>query len=322
MVCISTPLFTILVDNFSSNLGERDFYKEHTHAESGRNHCAVLVLIFPTSYEGGQITFYSDEKEWTFDPHELIQDAYVDWEDDSTAPVCYIISQYDDKQEIARVVSGYRVSLSYNIYTHGLVCERNEILRATNLEDSIVAALKAALADQDFLPEGGALGFGLIHEYPLETGKKCHSESKTRRVFNALAGMDAIIRDACVSVGLQTSVRFLFEDGDKKFVLHSEDDFPHDCRIDIEEGVLFQVRDPIVIECGYYESDSEGCGGIPEVTFVWVTPANRYNTEWKVYYNRTDLWWQEGLLLLYVEVPLPKRRGVDSEQVDAQLGGL
>jgi hypothetical protein len=121
---------------------------------------ASLVIVFPTAHEGGALMLRHGGKEWSFDSgKELVG---------RTQPsVGYVAFYSDVEHEVGLVKSGNRVTLTYNIF---FAPEKpvDIIVPTPSLSElEFKAALSSLLADSSVLPDGGNLGFGLRHQYPL-----------------------------------------------------------------------------------------------------------------------------------------------------------
>jgi len=68
-------------------------------------------------------------------------------------------------------------------------------------------ALSNLLDEKTFLSEGGTIGFGLLHEYPVSK-----NEGSLTRVLGCLKGSDAAIRRVCASLGLELKPKVLYKE--------------------------------------------------------------------------------------------------------------
>ena len=117
-----------------------------------------LVIVFPTPHEGGALLLRHRGQEWTFDSgRELAAKG--------EPSIGYVAFFSDIEHEVAPVISGHRVTLTYNLYFDdgGPVSEPP---RPVN-EGAFHKAFTALLEDPEFLAEGGTLAFGLRHVYKL-----------------------------------------------------------------------------------------------------------------------------------------------------------
>lgn len=116
-----------------------------------------LVIVLPTKHEGGSLAFRHEQRAWNFDSAAMIgQDSKV----------VYTAFLGDVEHEVLPVVSGYRVTLTYNLYTR----KRTGLPPPINMREypglsQMRIGLLTLLKDASFLPEGGFLGWGLSHYY-------------------------------------------------------------------------------------------------------------------------------------------------------------
>jgi hypothetical protein len=155
-----------------------------------------LVVVFPTTHEGGALVLREDEKEWTFDSGQEISEQ--------TKPSIGYVAFYSDvEHEVTLVKSGHRVTLTYN-----LCFTDNEssatVASVTQSELAFKEALSDILADDRVLPEGGTLGFGLRHEYPIKP------KTPLQHVLPYLKGSDAIIQRVCAQLSLALLVNVVY----------------------------------------------------------------------------------------------------------------
>ena len=153
-----------------------------------------LVVVLPTAHEGGQLVLRHGEKEWTLDFTEKFANA-------AEPSVCYVALFSDVEHEVLPVTSGYRVTLTYNLY-------RNTMHPTTSIPTPFHLELKQALVDlvndKSKLPNGGYLGFGLAHEY-VHTGYNVLD-----LLLAQLKGSDRALADVCDELSLRYSLRLLY----------------------------------------------------------------------------------------------------------------
>jgi 2-oxoglutarate-Fe(II)-dependent oxygenase superfamily protein len=159
----------------STSPGQGSFFKPHVDTPRSEKMFGSLVVVFPTPHEGGALLIRHQGQEWTFDSASTL----------STAPpssVGYIAFFSDVEHEVTPVVSGHRVTLTYNLYfddddgcgpapAGDLTSEPTTFpAQVEPKEQRFRTALSALLENPDFLPDGGMLGFGLRHVYQVEGG--------------------------------------------------------------------------------------------------------------------------------------------------------
>jgi len=128
--------------------------------------------------------------------------------------VGYVAFYSDAEHEVTVVESGHRVSLTYNLYVSDASTQQQDILNTSPIPDSVIhnelnlkQALSNLLDEKTFLPEGGTIGFGLLHKYPVSKDK-----GSPANVLNCLKGSDAAIRRVCASLGLELKPKVLYKE--------------------------------------------------------------------------------------------------------------
>ena len=198
-----------------------------------------LVVVFPTAHEGGQFVLRHGEKEWTLD--------FTDKFETSTEPsVCFVAFFGDIEHEVLPVTSGYRVTLTYNLYHKPMHLSTSSIPTPFHL--NLKQALVDLVNDKSKLPNGGYLGFGLAHEY-VHTGRNVLDP-----LLAQLKGSDRALADVCDSLGLRYSLRLLYRGIiDPRLNLISTNEFYIDRTTlfgfePASEGYLQQVLEGLTIE--------------------------------------------------------------------------
>ena len=202
---VNSPRHT-LIFYYPSNLipGKDSFFKAHKDTPRSVDMIGSLVVIFPTPHLCGALILRHDGKEYTF--NSSLELSHVD-----KPSVAYVAFYSDVEHEVTVVESGHRVSLTYNLYVFD-EAQQKEI--PTVPSDSVVfneLNLKQSLLDlldeQTFLPEGGTIGFGLLHKYPVSKTK-----GTLNSVLNCLKGSDAAIRRVCASLGLELKAKVIYKE--------------------------------------------------------------------------------------------------------------
>lgn len=112
----------------------------------------------------------------------------------------------DVLHEVERVESGYRITLTYTLHRDTLPNPNTDMLltRATSFH----AQLQRALADPEWMPEGGAIGFHCRHLY--EETSLAQAEAKLKAGGSSayaaklkLKNEDAVVTAVLAAVGLQ-----------------------------------------------------------------------------------------------------------------------
>ena len=128
----------------------------------------------------------------------------------------YVVLLKDVEHEVTPIISGHRVTLTYDLYTEVddggalLVPANDQILDPfcpLANERAFHDAFSALLENPEFLPEGGTLGFGLRHVYP--------NDEKLSDIYAMLKGIDAVVYRSARALGFEPVLYLYYElDGD------------------------------------------------------------------------------------------------------------
>jgi hypothetical protein len=187
-----------------------------------------LVVIFPTDHTGGELTLDHDGQKWTFDAAAKLTEF------NSTPSLAYVAFYSDVTHAVEPVLTGYRVTLTYNLFLSeraNKVVVGHRIVPAAERE--FEDALRALLARPNFLPKGGLLAYGLSHQYPIPTSV-AKGSSRLGHVLQLLKGSDARIRTVSERVGLTTNVKMLYDSAEKDYARKSGYDVIADDILDTE----------------------------------------------------------------------------------------
>lgn len=188
MVSTSITRFFAPLNPNDRVIGKGDFFKAHKDTPRGQDMFGSLVVILPTQHEGGQLVLRQAEKEWTLD--------FTDKFASATEPsVCFVAFYGDVEHEVLPVTSGYRVTLTYNLYHKPIHPSTSSI--PTPYHVKLKHALADLVNDKLILPNGGYLGFGLVHEY-VHTG-----HNLIEPLLGQLKGSDR-------ALGLRYSLKLLY----------------------------------------------------------------------------------------------------------------
>ena len=182
----------------SPRLEPGSFFKPHVDTPRGENMFGSLVIVFPTVHEGGSLVLRDAGKEW-------VVDAAHDIKQNPNQCVAFIAFYGDVEHEVLPITSGYRVTMTYNLYY-----ERAPSIAyvRTNIDEvyrTLKAAFEEMLTHPDILPNGGYLGFGLQREYGLS------AESDLQSVESYLKGSDALLLLVCQELSVVASLRVLYD---------------------------------------------------------------------------------------------------------------
>ncbi|SJL14404.1 uncharacterized protein ARMOST_17860 [Armillaria ostoyae] len=219
-------------------LNVKETFKAHKDTTSAENLMGSLVVVFPTVHHDGSLVLRQDEQGWTFCAEQMFSD--------STPEASYFAFYSEVKHE--------PTAAAHIIETAG----------NPTPADVLKTVLEKLLADRNFLPEGGLLGFGLRHQYLLK-------------------GSDANILRVCRDLFLDTNVRILYRPLGCCYICMTDHvilDQKGECLYqDPEETTMLEEHERIVSAPDYYMEDrlayDENVDPLPEI--AWVTPFMTFN---------------------------------------------
>jgi hypothetical protein len=163
-----------------------------------------LVVIFPTAHKGGVLVLRHGGQEYSIDSGLVLSGV-------ENPSIAYVAFYSDVEHEVTVVESGYRVTLTYNLYVSAHPQPQDIPNIPSNPvmpnELKLKQALLDLLDDKTFLPEGGTIGFGLLHQYPVSKTK-----GSLKGVLNCLKGSDAALRRVCASFGLKLKLKVIYRE--------------------------------------------------------------------------------------------------------------
>ena len=154
--------------------------------------------------------------EWSFDSAKILAD-------NDEPRLGYVALYSDVEHEVAMVTSGYRVTITYNLYFDWSAPTLPAPLSSVSAIGSFKSQLSTLLIDPAFLPNGGYLGFGLEYAYSLSNCWSGLSDLKSR-----LKGIDADLMQAFQELSLVTSFWSLISTTGDLFAC---EDWIPDCRV-------------------------------------------------------------------------------------------
>lgn len=191
-------------------LGPGAFFKAHVDTPRSDNMFGSLVVVLPTAHEGGSLIFRRDGGEFTFDSANTVK---LD-----PAQAAFAMFFSDVEHEVTPVTSGYRVTLTYNLYfqkDRGPIMHNEDLRPDVPFKDAFVRLLK----DKTFLPDGGVLGFALAYKYPFNP-----ESTECSDILNRLKGSDAQLKSICEGLSLEVAMKAVYRGRykDKKTCIHNE----------------------------------------------------------------------------------------------------
>ncbi|KAF8335598.1 hypothetical protein F5887DRAFT_1063351 [Amanita rubescens] len=204
LLCGSKEDKVIRAELYNLNVyGEGSFFKAHVDTPRSENMFGSLVIFFPTAHEGGSLLMRKNGVEWSFDSSKVLAD-------DGEPRLGYVALYSDVEHEVAAVTSGYRVTITYNLYfDHPSSYKLPKPLSSVSAMNNFKDELSSLLIDPEFLPQGGYLGFGLEYAYSISTS----NWSKLSHLEDRLKGVDADLMQAFKELSLVTSFWSVIEYG-------------------------------------------------------------------------------------------------------------
>ncbi|RUS17055.1 hypothetical protein BC937DRAFT_90475 [Endogone sp. FLAS-F59071] len=174
--------------------GPGGHFKSHVDTPRDGGMFGSLVVCLPVEFEGGELLVHHNLTKRTFDwsSKHAYKDVQIQW--------AAFFS--DCEHSISPVTSGYRLTLTYNLYA--IDDDRNigDSISGFGLEsEAFYQTLSTAITDPHFMINGGTLGFGLQHAYPIR--EKLDFPVTFDKI---LKGVDAMIYVIAKKLGLTVYV--------------------------------------------------------------------------------------------------------------------
>ncbi|KAF8657148.1 hypothetical protein AX16_002262 [Volvariella volvacea WC 439] len=281
------------------------FFKPHVDTPRGNDMFGSLVVVFPTPHQGGSLFLRHQGKEWRVDSNQLLSKT--------SEPCVVFIAFYSDiEHEVQVVSSGYRVTLTYNLY-HGASQPRYSMTKAIDIripdEEQLYSLISTLMEDRTkVLPNGGYLGFGLQHKYPVP-----YDRNLSNVLLRRLKGVDEILRTICRRLSYSTSIQLIAENDE--IMLPYAPELSTDEEI-TEDWVDYLSHCQVVVPVAGKENISnwrDDSDGGKEL--VWVVPpagVTYIKEDYLHYGNEASVLTFYGEVCLIAKVPPPFR--TDSEE--------
>ncbi|KAH6915431.1 hypothetical protein BKA70DRAFT_1093846 [Coprinopsis sp. MPI-PUGE-AT-0042] len=290
--------------------GPGSFFKSHVDTPRDKNMLATLVIVLPTEHKGGDLLLLN--KHWTFDSADMVS------REAAKKPRLAFVAFYSDvDHEVTLVESGYRVTVTYNLYcSKPLSPSLSKLsLRVSPEEKLVRKALRWILEKEEVLPVGGVVAFGLTHKYPISP----ENINSLDAVFEGvLKGGDALIERACQSLNLDVKVRALYmhnSDGDPtdtddpdfndemRYLTGTTEINPHITASDESETHLREALDAVGYSTRDYDYSHKKSWKRAVLWFTHPRSLMEAAVPWIVYGNQAELTYSYGRLVLTAEVP-------------------
>lgn len=159
------------------------------------------MIVYPTPHEGGELALRHKDHEWKFDANALTVSQ-------SSPSLAYIAFYSDIEHEVLPVTAGRRVTITYNLYFVDQSLKPGDTAITENAQSvsNLQTTLGGLFKSPEFLPDGGTLGFGLAHLYPVTL------DMDLREMEGRLKGEDAHVYRACQELQLRPSLRVIYDD--------------------------------------------------------------------------------------------------------------
>ncbi|KAF9442838.1 hypothetical protein P691DRAFT_797966 [Macrolepiota fuliginosa MF-IS2] len=168
--------------------GEGSFFKPHQDTPRGKDMFGSLVLVLPFEHAGGNLLLRHRGQEFNFDGASLLKSS-------PPGSVAYVAFFSDVEHEVAKVTSGHRVTITYNLYfdpDKGPPVTKS--VPGAQPHHPLWVALKDCLADEKFKKDHPYIGFGLSHGYPfksaIERPKKLHLKGNDATLIQTLSELN------------------------------------------------------------------------------------------------------------------------------------
>ena len=213
-------------------VGPGSFFRSHVDTPKSGKMFGSLVVALPTKHEGGTFPLRHNGREWVFNSADLVSPQNTE------SPRAAFVAFFGDiGHEVAEVKSGYRVTLTYNLYfgddnsATGIVPSPPTMLPIDDTEMKIKKSLRALLNNPKFFPDGGFVGFSLPHLYPIAIGSR--RNTNLLKIGKNSKGKDAAIKRVCDSLSLKISVKTVYNSNiDWVYCLLDDNAVPGDQRIE------------------------------------------------------------------------------------------
>ena len=233
-----------------------------------------LVIIYPIAHEGGELVLRHEDNEWKFDANSLTSAQ-------PSPSLAYVAFYSDIEHEVLKVTSGRRVTVTYNLYLVDPASRSKAFTVTQNSKgaSSLQTMLRRLLNSSEFLPDGGTLGFGLAHLYPVTFN------TELQEMVRYLKGKDAQVYQACQELQLQPSLQMIYDDKWSEVCSIMRDEIVQDPIYNIlaeekyesalvrDGGVPVNKTEDVTLE----DSDGVAREGVEGEFITWISPFNEQN---------------------------------------------
>ncbi|MBL8682180.1 MAG: 2OG-Fe(II) oxygenase [Myxococcales bacterium] len=190
--------------------GANGYFDTHKDTPTDRTMVGSLVLCLPSRFTGGELSL----------SHNGLFDQ-VDWASEIEASSSPLILRWaaffsDVDHRVEPVYAGSRVTMTYRL-SRPTSASPAKLLSTSAREAPLVRALKQALADGDWEPDGARLAVPCVHMYSTSAEGSRKSQKLTATELATLKGRDAVVARAAMKAGLSVSLRaVVFTEADEE----------------------------------------------------------------------------------------------------------
>ena len=314
----STHVIFIRPQRLTRCPGKGSFFKPHIDTPRGAKMFGSLVVVFPTPHEGGALFLRHRGQEWVFDSGRELTALH-------RPSIGYVAFFSDVEHEVAPVMSGHRVTLTYNLYFDNGGSSKDSASEHLSLpptvnENAFRESFQGLLENPEFLAYGGTLAFGLRHVYPIDErinpidddeGEGKENPTPLEPVYGALKGSDAVVYQTVRALGFQPMLYMYYQWETPSGILEGAVidkviDFNNTAQWSSVMDITRIVREKggIVVCREDWEADEEHGYDNPE-RVEWVTPVTTFNRKkgaWATYGNEPMLAVAYADLCLFVRI--------------------
>ena len=263
-------------------------FKAHVDTPRSERMFGSLVVCLPTQFCGGALITRHDGREVPFDWSSSLQNPLQS--------VCWAAFFSDVEHEVFPVTEGYRVTLTYNLYSNTQLDIPGIVSIVDVTSNPFYNELRLAISNPHFMRDGGVLGFSCHHAYVFKdlnvaTNLPCLLKGSDRIVYVAVKslGLPVVVKPVDISSEACHWPRDLSDLSEKcqrdaeRFVLPEFTSFKHD-QIKIYDKPVREIIKSIFGTSGDFK-DIFGSSGTHHVTKItwcqeftdWL-PAAAYST--------------------------------------------
>ncbi|KAL2865967.1 2OG-Fe(II) oxygenase [Aspergillus lucknowensis] len=176
--------------------GPSGLFRKHVDTPRAANQIGSLVVCLPSKFTGGSLSVEHHGQKVNFD-----------WSEKSNTVIQWAAFYSDCEHEIETITSGNRITLTYNLYVTepigGVIPSPTATVDPRTL--SMYGWMRNLLIDEEFMKEGGVLGFFCSHAY-AHSSKLAHAQ-----LPRGLKGADLVLYSVLKSLGVDVDILPILE---------------------------------------------------------------------------------------------------------------